>query len=933
VTLHEETGSSRCNNESVRLYPSHILKSVVSIQNPSVPDAGAIVHVRQRLYLVEQVIAPPTAGEATLVRLSCVDDDAQGQPLDVLWEQELDAEIRNGENWQQMAERGFDPAQRFAAYLNTLRWNCVTSTDPKLLQSPFRAGNMTSLTYPDGRVVNQAWNSAGQLSQVADNNGYQYMTSQSTYWPNGAPQAIWYGNGVANGYHMNNRLQVDEIGNIRVGTSAPGGYSEGTSLTRKHYCFGPATPPLSSTIAACPTLASANNGNIWQAQDSLNSVRTQNFTYDTLNRIKAFATANNSASQTYAIDAWGNLSQSGTLSSTLTFDGNNKITSGGVAYDAAGDEVAVNNGVSTVNYTYDADRHILTAANGTAKYFYSSEGNRVRKDMGSTNWTEYVYLGGQALSELSSDGTWSDYVYGNGQRMARADKYDIRLHLSGTNCSNCGTNPNMFTGTTSLTAANGYTIRNGDVLSWRQYQSGSTTGGLYLFFTDGTDGLAARDADGQLIDQDQTMNTWHMRTVDLSAYAGKTIQLVDPFQWTSAPAGSWSIFYGDITLTSTDGSAIPIYSRTMMTLSLNTNSSVSNAQAITEKVADTNPITTTTFYHGDQIGSARLMTASGGWPVWSDTFYPFGQEATATSAINHYKFTGKERDSESGNDYFGARYYASTMGRFMSPDPSGLLTQHPEDPQSWNLYAYARNNPVIYLDPNGLDCVYANDAGNGVESIDHHSNSGECGQNGGSWVPGYAAENWAKFNVRTQMFQVGSYTSGDSVDYTTFEAGAKTQWNGDESSCTSGCTGFASANADWLVGQLVGNNQTRGIDGYIQFLTGRTQPLSGGTFSQIAFGPLDYSSDHWAGPGGFGPPGGAGDWRASVHDYNFSTNGPTPDQGITISMYFNPRLSPAVSKALIESNNYLMQTGGYQGAKEKIFFGIVNAFQWVSHVF
>ena len=104
------------------------------------PEAGAIVHVRQRLYLVEQVVPPPSVGEATLVRLSCVDDDAQGQSLDVLWENELDAEVRTGENWQQMAERGFDPAQRFAAYLNTLRWNCVTSTDPRLLQSPFRAG-------------------------------------------------------------------------------------------------------------------------------------------------------------------------------------------------------------------------------------------------------------------------------------------------------------------------------------------------------------------------------------------------------------------------------------------------------------------------------------------------------------------------------------------------------------------------------------------------------------------------------------------------------------------------------------------------------------------------------------------------------------------------------------------------------------------------
>lgn len=64
------------------------------------------------------------------------------------------------------------------------------------------------------------------------------------------------------------------------------------------------------------------------------------------------------------------------------------------------------------------------------------------------------------------------------------------------------------------------------------------------------------------------------------------------------------------------------------------------------------------------------------------------------------RFTGKERDPEMGFDYFGARYLASAQGRFSSPDEP-LLDQDPSDPQSWNLYAYVRNNPLIFYDPSG----------------------------------------------------------------------------------------------------------------------------------------------------------------------------------------------------------------------------------------
>jgi RHS repeat-associated protein len=88
---------------------------------------------------------------------------------------------------------------------------------------------------------------------------------------------------------------------------------------------------------------------------------------------------------------------------------------------------------------------------------------------------------------------------------------------------------------------------------------------------------------------------------------------------------------------------------------------------------------------------------------------PFGDQLACTGgdlqAPTEHHFTGKERDTESGNDYFGARYYASTMGRFMSPDWSMKAEPVPYaklgDPQSLNLYAYVMNNPMTRFDPDG----------------------------------------------------------------------------------------------------------------------------------------------------------------------------------------------------------------------------------------
>jgi superfamily II DNA or RNA helicase len=105
-----------------------------------VPEVGELVHVRSRRWLVEDVVSPSASGTSPLVRLACADDDAQGQELDVYWEYELDRRILEQEAWDDLASKGFDPPRQFSAFLHTLRWNCVTATDPNLFQAPFRAG-------------------------------------------------------------------------------------------------------------------------------------------------------------------------------------------------------------------------------------------------------------------------------------------------------------------------------------------------------------------------------------------------------------------------------------------------------------------------------------------------------------------------------------------------------------------------------------------------------------------------------------------------------------------------------------------------------------------------------------------------------------------------------------------------------------------------
>ena len=114
----------------------------------------------------------------------------------------------------------------------------------------------------------------------------------------------------------------------------------------------------------------------------------------------------------------------------------------------------------------------------------------------------------------------------------------------------------------------------------------------------------------------------------------------------------------------------------------------------------------------DQVGTLRGLLDLGGNVNESCTSFPFGDGVTCSSAEDKEFFTGKQRDTESDLDYFGARYYSSTVGRFLSPDPSGLAYVDPGNPQSWNLYSYVLNDPLVNIDPTGTKCTGTEATGN-----------------------------------------------------------------------------------------------------------------------------------------------------------------------------------------------------------------------------
>jgi RHS repeat-associated protein len=206
----------------------------------------------------------------------------------------------------------------------------------------------------------------------------------------------------------------------------------------------------------------------------------------------------------------------------------------------------------------------------------------------------------------------------------------------------------------------------------------------------------------------------------------------------------------------------------------------------------------------DHLGSPRVVTNSGASVISRHDYMPFGEELGAgvggrTSGIGfpgtadgrRQKFTQKERDIETGLDYFGARYYGSMQGRFTSADDF-LNDTHVTDPASWNLYTYVRNNPLRFVDPLGQDIEETQDkkhkltkdqkaaiekdlqAKTGLSSI-HFGNNGKLTYdknekaNGGSAQMRQAIT--GAIDDSKNIFQIGDYSGSENIQFAGADAG------------------------------------------------------------------------------------------------------------------------------------------------------------------
>lgn len=602
-------------------------------------------------------------------------------------------------------------------------------------------GSVTALTYPSGHTISYSYDDAGRLTTFTGNLGVggtaKNYATELLYSPFGGLTKEKFGT-TTNTYNKSFYNSRGQLSEIRVSTSWTGPtdttWNRGAIINHfSDTCWGMCGGSNSTTTMT------DNNGNLQKQEIYIPSddavtdyhMKWQQFTYDSLNRLQWEREILNGGSeqwrQTYVYDRYGNRtidasqSSGGVNEMQFTVDtSTNRLgvpsgQTGVMQYDAAGN--LTNDTYSGAgNRTYDAENKLVSAMGGIQTsqaqlYSYDGNGNRVKRTVDGVETWQVYGLGGELLAEYSANGSATspqrEYGYRNGQLLIKAEAA-ATTNVTWTNTVGVSASGNNLT----KTGATGW---NAGAVSSQSIASGNG----YVEFTASETasnrfcGLSNGDSDQSFYDIDFGL---YLTGGGVAIYESGTLR------------GSFGAFStGDVFQVKVEGGVVkyvkngtviytsgvsPTYPLLVDTSMYDTGSTISNV-----KISTSGSTGGVEWIVADHLGTPRMVLDESGSlaSVKRHDYLPFGEEIgpgiSGRSSGQGYgggdgvrqQFTSKERDLETGLDYFGARYSSSTQGRFTSADSLYIEVGRLGDPQRLNLYAYTRNNPLRFTDPTGHD--------------------------------------------------------------------------------------------------------------------------------------------------------------------------------------------------------------------------------------
>ncbi|MEW6670775.1 MAG: RHS repeat-associated core domain-containing protein [Thermodesulfobacteriota bacterium] len=552
-------------------------------------------------------------------------------------------------------------------------------------EGPNGMGRLTGMTDPSGTAV-YTYDAKGNLSaEIRTVAGVAYTTSY-TYDAAGTITGVIYPEGRSVTYELDAagrvarvvtvkdgdvRTLADSVNHLPFGPITSMIFGNGLGLTGSFdQLYRPATVQTGTVYDR--RLSYDLSGNISSIEDLLDSLRSQSFQYDALNRLTAAEGSYGFIS--YVYDKIGNRlskNQNGTLDLYRYISGTSRLAEAdGIPYnyDVNGNPVAV----GTRSFTYSQNNRLIRAAeNGSVlgEYVYNALGQRAVKTVAGRT-TVFLYdRQGNLLAEADAKGNIvQEYIWLEGRLLGaiKSGKELIEADVDmDPDTLNIDSNGKWVTAYIELPEGfDAAEIDPASIMLNRAVYADRVEAGdhndngipeLMVKFDRGQAASILESGEGVEMLVEGEAENFKISGTDTIRVIGKGKKNKNR-QSTAALA------------------------QTATTLSLN----ASNSSRIV-------------FYHLDHLGTPQVITDENGEVVWQTDYLPFGEvDVTVNAFGNGFRFPGQYYDAETGLHYNYHRYYDPMTGRYLTPDPVGLAGMDP------NLYGYVLNNPVNMIDPLGL---------------------------------------------------------------------------------------------------------------------------------------------------------------------------------------------------------------------------------------